>query len=217
MRITIELHAPRWLIATRPRKRLGLALLLVAVLALSPLAALASDVFGDVPGTLPQHDAINRVYAAGIMRACTAGTPPNFCPNDPVLRAQQAAQWDRALGLNGTPAPGTYVFRAQLADNATAFIARFGSLDSGASNSGSSCSSRLFAEVFLFAGTFPPAGTAYAHGQLLPISQNQALFSLFGTKYGGNGQTTFALPDMRGLEPTGVNYVICLSGVYPSY
>jgi hypothetical protein len=208
----------RLVLPTLTRKfKLWIATLAATALLLVPLAALASDVFGDVPGTLPQHDAINRVYAAGIMRACTAGTPPNFCPDDYIRRAQQAAQWDRALGLNGTPAPGTYVFRAQVADNATAFIARFGSLDSGSSNSGASCSSRLIAEVFLFAGTFPPAGTAFAHGQLLPINQNQALFSLIGTKYGGNGQTSFALPDMRGLEPTGVNYVICLGGVYPSY
>jgi microcystin-dependent protein len=60
------------------------------------------------------------------------------------------------------------------------------------------------------------SGTAFAHGQLLSIAQNTALFSLLGTTYGGNGTTTFALPDMRGLEPAGVNYVICLSGVYPA-
>ncbi|HZJ56091.1 MAG TPA: tail fiber protein [Myxococcaceae bacterium] len=59
-------------------------------------------------------------------------------------------------------------------------------------------------------------GTAFAHGQLLPIAQNTALFSLLGTKYGGNGTTNFALPDMRGLEPAGVNYVICLGGIYPA-
>ena len=45
---------------------------------------------------------------------------------------------------------------------------------------------------------FAPRGWAFCHGQLLPINQNQALFSLLGTTYGGNGQTTFALPDLRG-------------------
>jgi len=84
------------------------ATLATTALLLVPLVALASDTFGDVPDTLPQHDAINRVYAAGIMRACTAGTPPNFCANDPVLRAQQASQWDRALGLKGTPNQRTW-------------------------------------------------------------------------------------------------------------
>jgi microcystin-dependent protein len=53
-------------------------------------------------------------------------------------------------------------------------------------------------EVDLFAGNFAPRGWALANGQLLAISQNTALFSLLGTTYGGNGQTTFALPDLRG-------------------
>jgi microcystin-dependent protein len=50
----------------------------------------------------------------------------------------------------------------------------------------------------LFAGNFAPRGWAFCNGQLLPISQNTALFSILGTTYGGNGQTTFALPDLRG-------------------
>jgi microcystin-dependent protein len=48
---------------------------------------------------------------------------------------------------------------------------------------------------------FPPKGWAFCNGQFLPINQNQALFSLLGTMYGGNGQTTFALPDLRGRVP----------------
>jgi microcystin-dependent protein len=50
---------------------------------------------------------------------------------------------------------------------------------------------------------YAPRGWAYCNGQLLPISQNQALFSLLGTQYGGNGITTFALPDLRGRVPVG--------------
>lgn len=50
----------------------------------------------------------------------------------------------------------------------------------------------------MFGGTFAPQGWATCDGQLLSISQNTALFSLLGTTYGGNGQTTFALPDLRG-------------------
>lgn len=53
-------------------------------------------------------------------------------------------------------------------------------------------------EVKLISWNFPPKGWAFCNGQLLPINQNQALFSLLGTAYGGNGQTTFALPDLRG-------------------
>ena len=52
--------------------------------------------------------------------------------------------------------------------------------------------------IFMFAGNFAPRGYALCAGQILPISQNTALFSLLGTTYGGNGQTTFALPDLRG-------------------
>ncbi|MBV9786660.1 MAG: tail fiber protein, partial [Chloroflexi bacterium] len=54
------------------------------------------------------------------------------------------------------------------------------------------------AEIRLFAGNFAPRGWAFCNGQILSIAQNTALFSLLGTTFGGNGQTTFALPDLRG-------------------
>jgi len=56
-------------------------------------------------------------------------------------------------------------------------------------------------EISMFAGNFAPRGWALCNGQLLPISQNSALFSLLGTIYGGDGRTTFALPDLRGRAP----------------
>jgi microcystin-dependent protein len=56
-------------------------------------------------------------------------------------------------------------------------------------------------EVHMFACSFAPQGWALANGQLLPINQNQALFSLLGTTYGGNGQTNFALPNLQGRVP----------------
>lgn len=56
-------------------------------------------------------------------------------------------------------------------------------------------------EIRLFAGNFAPAGWAMCHGQLIPIADNDALFVLLGTTYGGDGQTTFALPDLRGRVP----------------
>jgi len=59
----------------------------------------------------------------------------------------------------------------------------------------------FLAEIQLFAGNFAPTGWAFCDGQLLPISSNTALFSLLGTTYGGNGQTTFGLPDLRGSIP----------------
>ena len=59
----------------------------------------------------------------------------------------------------------------------------------------------FLAEIRIFGFNFPPTGWAFCHGQLLPISQNTALFSLLGTTYGGNGKTNFALPDLRGSVP----------------
>ncbi|KAB2810664.1 phage tail protein [Pimelobacter simplex] len=56
-------------------------------------------------------------------------------------------------------------------------------------------------EIRLMSFNFPPKGWAFCNGQLLPINQNQALFSLLGTTYGGNGQTNFALPNLRGRVP----------------
>ncbi len=56
-------------------------------------------------------------------------------------------------------------------------------------------------EIKLISFTFPPKGWAFCQGQLLPINQNQALFSILGTTYGGNGTTNFALPDLRGRVP----------------
>lgn len=62
-------------------------------------------------------------------------------------------------------------------------------------------SQAFLGEIRIFAFQFAPKNWALCQGQLLPISQNQALFSLLGTTYGGNGQTTFALPDFRGRTP----------------
>jgi microcystin-dependent protein len=56
-------------------------------------------------------------------------------------------------------------------------------------------------EIRMFAGSFAPAGWAFCDGQLLPISENDTLFTLIGTTYGGDGQETFQLPDLRGRLP----------------
>ena len=94
------------------------------------------------------------------------------------------------------------------------------------------------AEIRLFAGNFAPRGWALCQGQLMAISQYSALFALLGTQFGGDGRTTFALPDLRGRVPTcpasgengalvslgdasglntlGLNFIICLEGSWPS-
>ncbi|MFM7909144.1 MAG: phage tail protein [Microcystis sp.] len=77
----------------------------------------------------------------------------------------------------------------------------------------------LIGQILLFAGDFAPVGWAFCDGSELPISGYQALYSILGTKYGGNGRTSFALPKL----PTVKNvhkeaesrYIICLEGIYP--
>ena len=69
-------------------------------------------------------------------------------------------------------------------------------------------------EIRLFAGNFAPAGWLFCHGQLLSISENETLFQLIGTTYGGDGQSTFAMPDLRGRVPLhgGNGYVLAETG-----
>ena len=62
-------------------------------------------------------------------------------------------------------------------------------------------STPFLGEIKMFSFNFAPNGWALCNGQLLPINQNQALFSILGTTYGGNGQTNFALPNLRGRTP----------------
>ena len=62
-------------------------------------------------------------------------------------------------------------------------------------------SNPFVAEIRMFAGNFAPNGWMFCEGQLIPISENETLFNLIGTTYGGDGQQTFALPDLRGRLP----------------
>lgn len=82
----------------------------------------------------------------------------------------------------------------------------------------------FMSEIQLFSFGFAPKGWALCNGQLLTINQNQALFSLLGTTYGGNGTTNFALPNLNGgsasAQPWGKNfggyYCIAIQGIFPS-
>lgn len=69
-------------------------------------------------------------------------------------------------------------------------------------------------EIRMFGGNFAPAGWMFCEGQILPISENETLFQLIGTTYGGDGQSTFALPDLRGRIPMhqGNGYVLAETG-----
>ncbi len=71
-------------------------------------------------------------------------------------------------------------------------------------------------QIKLFPYNFAPKDWAFCAGQILSIQQNTALFSLIGNKFGGDGRTTFALPDLRGAEQQeGSHYCIALKGIYP--
>jgi microcystin-dependent protein len=75
-------------------------------------------------------------------------------------------------------------------------------------------SNPFIGEIRMFGGNFAPAGWAFCEGQLIPISENDALFTLIGTTYGGDGQETFALPDLRGRLPIhqGNGFVLAQTG-----
>jgi Phage Tail Collar Domain len=81
-----------------------------------------------------------------------------------------------------------------------------------AGTSGAQCT---LGEIILTAGTTATAETVPANGQILKISSFTALYSLLGTKYGGNGKTTFALPNLRNAAPDGLTYSICEFGIFP--
>lgn len=78
----------------------------------------------------------------------------------------------------------------------------------------------VLSQILTFATNFCPTGTRPADGTMLPISQNQALFALLGTTYGGNGTSTFALPDLKALETKHagekLTQCIAIAGIFPS-
>ncbi len=81
---------------------------------------------------------------------------------------------------------------------------------------------QFLGEVHLMSFNYAPKGWALCRGQILNINQNQALYALIGIKYGGNGVTTFALPNLEAAEPQvgqagyGMHYCIALQGIFPS-
>ena len=95
-------------------------------------------------------------------------------------------------------------------------VATFGNNTTIASmSSGGSSGTCILGEVRLMAGVLYTGDMVRAEGQLLPINTYQALFSLMGTMYGGNGTTNFAVPDLRAAAPNGLTYMICVAGIFP--
>ena len=95
---------------------------------------------------------------------------------------------------------------------ADTYVSRFGNDTGNASATQMPCT---LGEIKLTAATKAAAGVP-ANGQLMPIAQNAALFALLGTKYGGDGRVTFALPDLRPVTPNGMTYSICVYGDWPT-
>jgi microcystin-dependent protein len=75
--------------------------------------------------------------------------------------------------------------------------------------------------IILFAGNFAPRGWSYCDGSLLQINTNQAMFAILGTMYGGDGRTTFGLPNIAPIvnsvdSDAPLKYIICMQGIFPS-
>ena len=162
---------------------------------------------GPTPGTRAASPANGRSPGAGAARreSRDAGRPgPRRCAGPAGPAGAPGPQGP--AGPAGPPGPQGPPAAAE-----TRFGANTSLAGSGTGGTGGQCT---LGSVWLVAGS--TAGGLPAQGQILPINQNQALFSLLGTVYGGNGQTTFALPDLRAAAPNGLTYVICVAGVFPS-
>lgn len=136
-----------------------------------------------------------------------AGPPERKGPRvHPVRRGQRGRQDPREQ----LEPPGRPVLRARLGRQLPTLVLAPTRV-SARSGVGVTCT---MGAVWLTAGII--AGAVPAAGQTLLITQNTALFSLLGVTYGGDGKTTFALPDMRSAAPNGLTYVICTQGIFPA-
>ena len=127
----------------------------------------------------------------------------------PVAAAIAAVLLAATIGQAATP-DGKHLRSAARPDP---FAAHFGTATGGAAAAtGAACT---VGEVLLTASPVATAGGVPANGQLLPIDGHESLFALLGTTYGGDGKTTFALPDLRPVAPDHMTYSICDDGVWP--
>jgi hypothetical protein len=124
------------------------------------------------------------------------------CASDPGAAQESQAQASESV----TPAPETVT----PAITTTQFVALFGKPGGQAGTASVDCA---LGEVRLFANRVPTNFVA-ADGRLLPISQNQAIFSQMGTTYGGDGRSTFALPNLKAVTPNGLQYAVCMFGTF---
>jgi hypothetical protein len=94
------------------------------------------------------------------------------------------------------------------------FINRFGTVGDPGQRGGCGIEANM-GGIYLIVGSTPSSGAVVANGQTLPINTNQALFSLYQFRFGGNGVSTFAMPDLSPIAPNGMSYVVCTVGNFP--
>jgi Phage Tail Collar Domain len=146
--------------------------------------------------------------AASVSTASTTGTTIHGCANTRtgalsvlLKKGAKCPRGTKSLSWNQTGPAGTAALFGKNTNKA------------GTGSGGQTCS---LGEVLLTAGKTASVGTLPADGQTLSISEHAALFSLLGTEYGGNGTTTFALPNLEKSAPNGLTYSICAtSGIFP--
>jgi len=123
------------------------------------------------------------------------------------LTTAQLAAHDHVLppggGVTGIAGGGQPMSNCQPSLALNYLVATRGNYPSRFEDGGYAFDEPTLGEIAAFAGNFAPGDWEFAHGQLLKIAENQALFSIFGTRYGGDGKTTFALPDLRGRVAVG--------------
>jgi hypothetical protein len=185
-----------------------LALVLAGIAATLAVGSIAVAAIPDVGGTV--HGCYEKV--SGQLRVTDPQTnAPKTCtvketPLDWNLRGIQ--------GLPGPEGPAGPAGEPGADPTADAFVRGFGTdVGNAAAATGADCT---LGQVLLTASTLKTAGGVPANGQLLPIAQNVALFALLGTTYGGDGKSTFALPDLRSITPDNMTYSICIFGVWPA-
>jgi Phage Tail Collar Domain len=192
----------------------GSGRLLVALTVGGAIFGLATAVQADIPDSGTIHscytkDGSLRVIDTSAGQSCNTKKETQL---DWAQNGQKGATGATGpTGSTGPTGPKGATGAAGSDPTADAFVSKFGTNTNQAAAGRSEC---ILGEIMLNAGTV--ANSLPANGQLLSIAQNTALFSLLGTTYGGNGQTTFALPDLRGVAPNNMTYSICDEGIYPS-
>ncbi len=119
-----------------------------------------------------------------------------------------------AASTNKAPATNTADWNLMAAKGAPGVVTGLGTGTNSASEgtAGGPC---VVGSITLWAGNTFPTGDMVASGQILPISSNTTLFALIGSTYGGDGATTFALPNLKKLAPNHMTYTICVLGIFP--